>query len=152
MIKRNLFNLFFLTLLNLAFFSRLFSLGNINPNLPLIFFLIYFNLPSHLKPNQNEFLLLLFFFLVSSFLFSSFFFNKEMIEAILIFLLYFLSQFFTFNWLLDGFILLVIFETFFWSLAFIFNHYFPIMVILKELFYNYFLFLVFQLILKSKKI
>jgi len=151
MIKKSLVILFLLVFISFAFFSRFFSIGNINPNLPLVFFLFYFNLPLPNKPKTKEVIFFLLFFLCLSFILSSFYFNKEIIiEIVLIFLLYFLARFFVFGWFLNGLVLLLIFEILFGLLVFVFSSNFPTTVIFKELIYNYLLFLICGLILNKK--
>lgn len=141
-----------LLLTSFFFLSGIFSIKGINPNIPLVFFILFFTTYS----KKNKFLLfslLVFLFLIFVYFLGGTFFIKETLFFIVIlFILFFLEKVLSGYWYLDGLILVLIYNILFYGgMYIIFFSPFLGYKIIGEIIYDYFLIILLSFLLKNKK-
>lgn len=147
-----LFNLITLLVFTFLFLSKTFAIGGINPNLPLVFFALFFVF----FKGKNKFLyfllFLVIFFLILYYSGGGIFLWRELLLfASILIILFFVNKFFTGHWYIDGIILVAIFCLLFYGIkGLIFGSPFLIAMLIKEIIYDYLIFVFFGLLYRIR--
>ncbi len=132
------------------FFSRVFAVGGINPDWPLLFFSWLGGLSSRKKLHFWSFLFLAFSFLVLSFLISSFWAESYLLLFVIFLSFFYLGRTLTGNWFSDFLIFQIAGSVVFYLISyFVFKTPFSISFVFYEIFYDALISTIFWPVLKK---